>query len=419
MKRIIVGYLIFFLFQCNIIAQTTRVLFIGNSYTQVNNLPNLFSTIASSTGDDVFVDSNTPGGCTFQLHCSNQSATMIQQGGWDFIVLQEQSQLPAFPLSQVQSSCFPYATQLNQMIETFNPCAETVFYMTWGRKYGDQDNAQFFPPIGTYEGMDSLLFERYMQMTQDNNAIVSPVGRVWRYLRTNSPNIELYSSDNSHPSLAGSYAAACAMYVAILRKDPTSITNYCGLDQNTAQIIQNAAKIVVFNNQSTWFIGERALNADFLYTNLNGFQNTSLNTNSTTHYIWSFGNGDSSLEENPAYVYDINGNYTVTLQAIDDCGQESTITKNIEVLLNKIDQFDATKIKLFPNPATNYVHLDLSKMKDQQVIISILDIFGKTVRTLYCEEKSPIIDLSFLNSGLYFLKVEQRNLNIILKLIVQ
>ena len=256
-------------------------------------------------------------------------------------------------------------------------------------------------------------------MTQDNNAIISPVGRVWRYLRTNSPNIELYSSDNSHPSLAGSYAAACAMYVAILRKDPTSITNYCGLDQNTAQIIQNAAKIVVFDNQSTWFIGERALNADFLYTNLNGFQNTSLNTNSTTHYIWSFGNGDSSFEENPAYVYDINGTYSVTLQAIDDCGQESSFTKNIDVFLNKIDQFEATKIKVFPNPATNYVNLDLSRLETQQVKISILDILGKTITTFHYEEKSPIIDISYLNSGLYFLKVEQRNLNVILKLIVQ
>ena len=146
--------------------QPIRVLFVGNSYTSVNNLPLLFRNVSSSTGDEVEVNSNTPGGCTFQQHCTNQSATLIQQGGWDFVVLQEQSQLPAFPLSQVQSSCFPYAAQLNDMIEQYNPCAETVFYMTWGRKYGDQDNAQFFPPIGTYEGMDSFgLKHKYLYKT--------------------------------------------------------------------------------------------------------------------------------------------------------------------------------------------------------------------------------------------------------------
>ena len=108
-KKITKLFFIFVFFQYNIQAQSTKVLFIGNSYTDVNSLPTLFYNIAASTGEDVFTASNTPGGCTFQLHCTNQSATMIQQGGWDYVVLQEQSQLPAFPIAQVQSSCFPYA----------------------------------------------------------------------------------------------------------------------------------------------------------------------------------------------------------------------------------------------------------------------------------------------------------------------
>lgn len=419
MKKSLFFIVLLFLFSFQIVAQQTKVLFIGNSYTDVNSLPTLFYNVATSTGDDVFIASNTPGGCTFQLHCTNQSATMIQQGGWDYVVLQEQSQLPAFPLSQVQTECFPYATQLNQMIETYNPCGETVFYMTWGRKYGDQDNAQYFPPIGTYEGMDSLLFERYMQMTQDNNAIVSPVGRVWRYIRTNYPGIELYSSDNSHPSLAGSYAAACAMYVAILRKDPTHIVNNCGLDPNTAQIIQNVAKTVVFDNQSTWFIGERGLKANFSYSNIDGFENLSENTNTTTQYHWDFGNGASSTNETPNYSYPAEGVYTVTLEATDNCGQVSVKVQEIEVHFNGLNENGLNNLKIYPNPADLNICIEFQNESGKEAQIELIDKLGKCKYSVKTTSNRIDIDVSNLSSGLYFIRIVKGNEINNCKIIVQ
>lgn len=409
MKKIIIGFFIFVFFQYNIQAQSTKVLFIGNSYTDVNSLPTLFYNIAASTGEDVFTASNTPGGCTFQLHCTNQSATMIQQGGWDYVVLQEQSQLPAFPIAQVQSSCFPYAAHLNQMIETYNPCGETVFYMTWGRKYGDQQNAQNFPPMGTYEGMDSLLYERYMQMTIDNNAIVSPVGRVWRYLRTNYPNIELYTSDNSHPSLEGSYAAACAMYVTILRKDPTLIVGYCGLDQSTAQIIQNAAKTMVFDNQSTWFIGERELEANFSYSNIDGFQNLTQNTNQTTQYYWDFGNGESSTQVTPNYSYPAEGLYTVTLEAYDNCDQVSVSVHEIDVQFNTVHENNSNDFKIYPNPTSGFVYIELQNQSEEEKNIELIDILGNCMLSLTTRSNVINFDSSSLSKGLYFIRIKIGN----------
>ena len=409
MRQILLWIFLVCLISFQISAQQTKVLFIGNSYTDVNSLPTLFFNVSASTGDDVFVASNTPGGCTFQLHCTNQSATMIQQGGWDFVVLQEQSQLPAFPIAQVQANCFPYAAQLNQMIEAYNPCAETVFYMTWGRKYGDQQNAQFFPPIGTYEGMDSLLYERYMQMTQDNNAIVSPVGRVWRYIRTNYPTIELYSSDNSHPSLEGSYAAACAMYVAILRKDPTLIVNYCGLDPNTAQIIQNVAKTVVFDNQSTWFIGERELEANFSYSNIDGFQNLTENSNLTTQYHWDFGNGESSTEITPNYSYPVEGVYTVTLEAYDNCDQVSVKVLEIEVQINSVNENESNTFNIFPNPTTGVFILEFKNQSEEEKQIDLIDKLGNCKHSLTTRSSAINIDSSNLSAGLYFIRIKIGN----------
>ncbi len=236
--------------------ETTKVLFLGNSYTAYNNLPQLVSDCAASAGFEMSTGSNTPGGTTFQAHTQNTtSQTLIQQGDWDFVVLQEQSQIPSFPLSQVESQCFPFAETLNNQIIEFNECAETIFYMTWGRENGDSQNCPNWPPVCTYEGMDDLLAERYMTMAQDNEAIVSPVGALWRQIRTNHPEIDLYSSDGSHPSAVGSYAAAVAFFVTIFRADPTTINFDFNLSADVTSVIKEEAKELIFEQQAQWFIG--------------------------------------------------------------------------------------------------------------------------------------------------------------------
>ena len=227
-----------------------RVLFVGNSYTQVNNLPQMVSNIALSMGDTMTYASNTPGGCTFEMHCHNQSMAMICEGGWDFVVLQEQSQLPAFPMDSVELYVFPFAQQLVDSVYAHNPCAEPIFYMTWGRKNGDTEFG--YPPMDTYQGMDSLLYARYMQMGADNDASVCPVGRVWHYLRDHHAEIELYMSDESHPSLAGSYATACAFYTMIFGRNPDNISYGAGLDEHDVQAIHSAVHEVVYDSLWKW-----------------------------------------------------------------------------------------------------------------------------------------------------------------------
>ena len=128
-------------------AQTTRVLFIGNSYTSVNDLPEMTRQLALSLGDTLIVANSSPGGYTFQQHTANAATQgLIDQGNWDFVVLQEQSQLPSFPPSQVAAECLPYAQALVDTIRAHSPCAEPVFYMTWGRQNGDAQNCASWPP---------------------------------------------------------------------------------------------------------------------------------------------------------------------------------------------------------------------------------------------------------------------------------
>ena len=232
-----------------------KVLFIGNSYTDVNNLPQLIASIAEAEGDTLVFSANLPGGSTFNNHSNNSTTiSLIQQGDWDYVILQGQSQEPSFPDGQFYSETYPYAQQLCEMVGQYNPDAKVVFYMTWGRKNGDQGNCPYFPPLCTYEGMDSLLYLRYMTMAADFDAEVSPVGALWHYLRDHHPEIELYASDGSHPSLAGSYAAACSFYSVLFRKDTRSLAYNPGIAEDQAENIRIAASKVVYDSLAKWFV---------------------------------------------------------------------------------------------------------------------------------------------------------------------
>ena len=70
-----------------------RVLFIGNSYTSVNDLPQVFCEVAKSAGRKApTVKSSTPGGRTLLQHMDEQaSLELIDEGAWDVVVLQGQS----------------------------------------------------------------------------------------------------------------------------------------------------------------------------------------------------------------------------------------------------------------------------------------------------------------------------------------
>ena len=256
---------------CNQQIDSLNVLFIGNSYTASNNLPNIISTIANSMGDYLSTESSLIGGATLQTHVNNSNSNnLIMNGEWDYVVLQEQSQYPSFPLWQVEEEVFPYATQLNELIINYNNCGQTVFFMTWGRENGDQNNCPNWPPVCTYEGMDDLIKERYMIMANENNALLSPVGAVWRYIRDYEYDIDLYSPDGSHPSFLGSYVAAVCFYTTLFQTDPLAIpwNEEFNISEEEVEIIHQAVKIIVYDDLEEWNITSIDVDNDGVCNNL-------------------------------------------------------------------------------------------------------------------------------------------------------
>ena len=122
---------------------TRRALFLGNSYTYTNNMPKIVADIAHNTGDSLVYDSYAPGAYTLDDHSADlTSQAKVTAGGWDYVVLQEQSQLPSFPVYFSNG-----LSGLCSLIQTANPCGRIMFYMTWGRKNGDAANCPAWPPV--------------------------------------------------------------------------------------------------------------------------------------------------------------------------------------------------------------------------------------------------------------------------------
>lgn len=390
---------------------TLKVLFIGNSYTATYNIPNIIGNMANASGDVLIQSSHTPGGRKFSEHSSDPVVwNLMNQDKWDFVVLQEQSQLPSFPDPDVNFAVYPHAKTLDSLIQVSNECARTLFYNTWGRKNGDAGNCGFFPPLCTYEGMDSMLYLRYTKMAEDNEASISPVARLWRYIRNNHPSIDLYSGDESHPSMAGSFAAAATFYAMIYEKDPSLLNYHGGLTSNEAQIILNAAKLVVFDSIDYWTRFDKNYiqpNFEFNVGNASvSFQN--MFNRPGFNYEWTFGDGgQNSTQENPTHSYNAGGTYNVCLTIFNDCYSE-TICKDVvftsDDTTNSIKNVLLNTIKIYPNPVHTVMHIEEEYNNSE---FTIYDVLGKVVKAGII--KNAHIDVKELNEGMYLLMLQNKD----------
>lgn len=194
---------------------TLRVLFVGNSYTYYNNLPQLVSILSKQTGTTLITQKSVVGGAKLSEHWHGQrglkTKEMIRSGNYDIVVLQEYS-LGA--IEQSDSLKF-YAKLFCNLIKENG--AVPYLYQTWAR----EKVPQYFETIEKV----------YTEVAEDNDARLVPVGRAWRLANQLRPNIQLFDADGSHPSNLGTFLAACLFTATITGEIPETIrTNYTCLD---------------------------------------------------------------------------------------------------------------------------------------------------------------------------------------------
>jgi hypothetical protein len=289
-----------------------------------------------------------------------------------------------------------------------------MFMMTWGYKNGDQANCGVYPPVCTYYGMQQRLRESYLEMAQDNNASVAPVGAAWKVARDSFPGIELYSTDNSHPVMAGSYLEACVLYASIFHKAPNLSTYYSTVPAADAINLQNVATHVVLDSLTSWQQHGNYVYAGFDLSISDKTITLQNNSEKATAYAWNFGDLSTSTQAAPPpHTYAQYGQYVVTLNSSNSCFSE-TKTMNIDVhplsTANLSGRSDY--IRIYSEQQKTTILLD--KQFDK---LDIYNISGQKVKTIIPGNKKQIT--LELVSGIYVCHAYRNDLRQAVKFIVE
>jgi hypothetical protein len=200
-----------------------KVLFIGNSFTARNDLPGLIAQLAAARGKTLEHRLISAGGASLRTHWNAGTARQaIQDGQYDAVVLQEQSTLPV-----------KNARRMHENVRLFDEAikaagAKTTLYVTWAKR--SAHDAQ------------QVITDAYTSIGRELGATVVPVGLVWQRFLSKHEQPVLHDRDQSHPTLAGSYLAACVFLAVLFEENPVGIdAEVAGVDEHDRVLLQKAA----------------------------------------------------------------------------------------------------------------------------------------------------------------------------------
>ena len=178
----------------------TRILFIGNSYTFVNDgIDKQLAGLAPSAETERIA----LGGYTLERHWSDGNALQkIREGKWDYVVLQEQSQTPIIN----QQKFLQYARMFDSEIRCSG--ARTILLMTWER-----------PDSRNWGVTTDGLAAAFTAIGKELKAKVAPAGLAFARSLRAKPELTLCTPDG-HPTVEGTYLAACVLYRTIFDLSP-------------------------------------------------------------------------------------------------------------------------------------------------------------------------------------------------------
>ena len=142
---------------------------------------------------------------------------------FDAVIMMDCSQCPIHP--QLKSVFHEYVKKHSNII--LKAGARPVLFMSWAYKDKPEMTAQ--------------LAEQYTTAGNNNDALVIPAGLAFAKAISKRPDLELYQPDKRHPSLIGTYLAACTTYASVYARSPVGNTYIAGIDPNTAKFLQTVA----------------------------------------------------------------------------------------------------------------------------------------------------------------------------------
>ena len=227
-----------------------KVLFLGNSYTYYNGIPSLISDMALRHGKNVVVTQITKGGNLLEDYTNSEMVKeTIEAGGFDFVVLQEQSSAPLF---QPENTTFPAIRSLNKLIRKSG--AEPILFMTWAREYADSIRTKmlsgkfYYDVFHSYNEAQDSLSNSYLKIGKEIGAKVAPAGLIWKKIHNQHPELVLWREDHNHPTETGSVIAAYAIYATIFNEPVKNIRCPIPVPMALVNEIKNLTDQIVIKN---------------------------------------------------------------------------------------------------------------------------------------------------------------------------
>ena len=130
-----------------------------------------------------------------------------------------------------------------------------------------------------------------------------------------------------------------------------------------------------------------------------------LSTGNPTSWLWDFGDGNSSTQQNPSHTYGSTATFTVCLTVTGPCGTDQDC-QSLVVTSNGPSGIQGPPVTVFPNPSDGHAWLQYNRAEPIQV--EVFDAHGKSV--LNRSHDAPLagerveMDLSGLAAGIYYLR---------------
>jgi hypothetical protein len=245
--------LMFFIVACGTLGSKTtqssgkdtpeRILFIGNHYIYINFLPDMFAELARSGGHKVEVGMSACPNCSLRMHTSSpDTLKKLDQQDWDFVVLIENNNILATLRNE---DMYPAIRLLKDMIRERG--ATVILFMPWGHRDG-------LPTAGykDYPAYQAGIQAAYMEIADELDLMVAPVGIAWRSVVTQDQQMDLWGGDRDVPSETGTYLAACVFYAVIFRQSPEGLKYTAELSEEKARFLQAVAAETVLEEPGRW-----------------------------------------------------------------------------------------------------------------------------------------------------------------------
>jgi hypothetical protein len=227
--------------------QPIRVLFIGNSFTMFNDMPDMVAHMAHSLGYDLRPEVVAVGGKSLSYHRhSAKTLEAIDSAQWDAVILQDHSRSPSRPPWEIRLQSLPDIHFLVDRIRWNRPSTRIIYYETWGHRDGDVAHCLEHPEICSFDVHTAALQKGYRLYQKETGGDIAQVGTHWQRVVHDDAHrpfaaSTLWLNDGAHPSSLGSYLAAATILRAIIDAPVGASDFTAGLPKDAATYLRGIA----------------------------------------------------------------------------------------------------------------------------------------------------------------------------------